>query len=151
MACAAGVAACVAPAEPMGEHITLPMPVGGLTLHDSFSVAVWGVALTHVQVKMLHERTKDAPPQTIEGLRSVCNGTYQDAGDGWHLVFNEMADIWGTQHSSENDVAEIPLDHSMGEEPSEKLAIEITAVADGGLLELMWGKHQWTTTFEIVD
>ena len=73
------------------------------------------------------------------------------SADGWRAVFNEQADIWGTQHDAEFDVAEIALDYSTKDEPAENFTIELKEEGDGGLLRLAWGPHQWTASFKLAE
>ena len=49
--------------------------------------------------------------------------------DGWTLVFNGDADIWGSQRNAGVDAVEVPLEHSTPDEPTEKLTIEFLEVA----------------------
>ena len=79
--------------------------------------------------------------------------------DGWSLVFNSEGDIWGTQRDSAADAAEVPLDHSRADEPTEKLIVEFLEVEPGAkalpkdaagekVLLIAWGDHQFLATFE---
>lgn len=71
------------------------------------------------------------------------------AGEEWHLVFNEYADVWGTQHFPEGDVAEVPLTHAALDEPTEQFTVELTEADGGGVLHLKWGHHEWTAAFTV--
>ncbi len=69
--------------------------------------------------------------------------------DGWALVFNGDADIWGSQRDPESDAVAAPLEHSLADEPTEKLTIEVLGVAPGaGLLRIAWGEHQFLAAFQ---
>ena len=68
--------------------------------------------------------------------------------DGWRLVFNSEGDIWGTQRDSAADAAEVPLEHSRADEPTEKLTVEFLEVAPGAVLRIAWGGHQFLAAFE---
>lgn len=72
-------------------------------------------------------------------------------GDGWHLVFNEEPDIWGTQHRAEADVAEVPLTHNTLEEPQEHFLIELTEVdPQHATMRIAFGEHEWTADWELL-
>lgn len=68
--------------------------------------------------------------------------------DGWSLVFNSDGDIWGTQRSAAADAAEVPLEHSPTDEPTEKLTVELLEVAPAAVLRIAWGDHQFLAAFE---
>ncbi len=73
-------------------------------------------------------------------------------GSGWHLVFNNEPDAWGSQHNPKFDVAEIELTHSQGPEASRPfgVALEPTA-ADRGRLVILWGPHEWSADFVVAS
>ncbi|MDE2923057.1 MAG: DUF2911 domain-containing protein [Acidobacteriota bacterium] len=68
--------------------------------------------------------------------------------DGWSLVFNGEADIWGSQRDATADAVEVPLEHSTADEPTEKLTIEFLEVEPGAVLRIAWGDHQFLAAFE---
>ena len=68
--------------------------------------------------------------------------------DGWSLVFNGEADIWGSQRNPAADAVEVPLEHSSADEPAEKLTIEFLDVEPGAVLRIAWGDHQFMAAFE---
>ena len=73
------------------------------------------------------------------------------ASDGWKLVFNEHVDIWGTQHESEMDVAEIPLEYTASETVQDTFKVELVEEGENaGTLKITWGPHVWTAKFTIV-
>lgn len=69
-------------------------------------------------------------------------------GDGWHLVFNEQPDVWGTRYNPEADVAEIPLKLAKAETTSDVFQIKLKDEGDGGLLRLTWGDTEWRANFQ---
>lgn len=72
--------------------------------------------------------------------------------DGWALVFNDKADVWGTQHRPAADAAEVPLAYSTPDEPSKKLQINFSKNDDiSGTLTLTWGPHHWTAPFTVSE
>lgn len=68
--------------------------------------------------------------------------------DGWSLVFNGEADIWGSQRNPAADAVEVPLEYSTADEPTEKLTIEFLDVEPGAVLRIAWGDHQFLAAFE---
>ncbi len=70
-------------------------------------------------------------------------------GDSWRLVFNEEADVWGTQHDPSKDVAEIPLTLSRLAEEEKRLLIELDQQGDIGVLRLAWGPNEWIANFKL--
>ncbi len=70
-------------------------------------------------------------------------------GNGWRLVFNEEADVWGTQHDPSRDVAEIPLTLSRLAEEEKRFLIELDQQGDIGVLRLAWGPNEWIANFKL--
>ena len=68
--------------------------------------------------------------------------------DGWSLVFNGEADIWGSQREAAADAVEVPLEHSRADEPTEKLTIEFLELEPGAVLRIAWGDHQFLAAFK---
>ena len=68
--------------------------------------------------------------------------------DGWSLVFNGEADIWGSQRNAGADAVEVPLEHSSADEPAEKLTIEFLEIEPGTVLRIAWGGHQFLAALE---
>ena len=85
--------------------------------------------------------------QGAAGTKSAAGGWI---GSGWHLVFNNEPDAWGSQHDPKFDVAEIELTHSQDHDASRPfgVALEPTA-ADRGRLLILWGPHEWTADFVV--
>jgi hypothetical protein len=73
------------------------------------------------------------------------------ANDGnWSLVFNEQADIWGSQREPSADVFEVRLTHSPA--PVESAQVELAleqAGETGGILRVTWGPHRWEAPFTV--
>lgn len=67
--------------------------------------------------------------------------------DGWHLVFNEMPDVWGTMHDPAKDVAEVPLEVEELAEAADELEIEILEAEEGGVLRIAWGTQAYSARF----
>lgn len=70
------------------------------------------------------------------------------SADGWSLVFNGEADIWGSQRDATADAVEVPLEHSRADQPTDKLTIEFLEVEPGAVLRIAWGDHQFLAAFE---
>ena len=68
--------------------------------------------------------------------------------EGWSLVFNGEADIWGSQRNPAADAVEVPLQHSTADEPTEKLTIEFLEIEPGAVLRIAWGDHQFLAAFK---
>ena len=68
--------------------------------------------------------------------------------EGWSLVFNGEADIWGSQRDPAADAVEVALEHSATDQPTEKLTIEFLDVEPGAVLRIAWGDHQFLAAFE---
>jgi hypothetical protein len=81
-------------------------------------------------------------------------GTYglwlKRVGAGWHLVFNNEPDVWGSQHDPKLDGAEIEVSHSEGHAGSRPFAIGLMPTGpDRGRLVVLWGPHEWTADFVV--
>ncbi len=71
------------------------------------------------------------------------------ADTGWHLVFNEYADVWGTQYFPEADVAEVPLTFAKTDASVEAYTVKLAEAGEGGTLEITWGEYRWTAEFTV--
>ncbi len=69
--------------------------------------------------------------------------------DGWNLVFNREADVWGTQRDPAMDIAETTLTHQTVETSAPQLKPSLTVSDSAGLLELHWGNHRWSAEFTL--
>jgi hypothetical protein len=69
---------------------------------------------------------------------------------GWELAFNEKADVWGTQHDPGADVGAVPLRHTTDGAPVPAFEAALDGAANLGELELRWGTHRWSVSFEAV-
>jgi hypothetical protein len=68
--------------------------------------------------------------------------------DEWRLVFNDEADVWGTQRDSARDRVEVPLEHEVVADEAKELTVVLTGQGgDGGVLEVRWGTHRWRASF----
>ena len=82
------------------------------------------------------------------GLYSVWLRAPSEGGSEWRLVFNDEADVWGTQRDPARDRLEVPLVHEAAADEAKELTVALTAEGDhGGMLELRWGTHRWRAAF----
>ena len=94
------------------------------------------------------------PDATVKTENAAPNypGVYslwlKKTGDGWNLVFNEEADIWGTMHNAEADAVEISLVAGKLDEPASTFKVELEKTDTGGQLRFLWGDTVWTADFE---
>ena len=79
-------------------------------------------------------------------LRAPAAGSEQ-----WSLIWNDEADVWGTQRDPARDRVEVPVEHeATGDEVKElTVAIETAASGDAGTLVLRWGPHRWRAPFTV--
>lgn len=91
-----------------------------------------------------HNQTRDYP-----GVYSVW---LKSAAGEWRLVFNNLADAWGTQHDPTQDVVEVPLQAAKAAQPAPVLTVKLEPSENGGgLLKIAWGDREWTAPFQIVS
>ncbi len=72
-------------------------------------------------------------------------------GDGWKLVFNHLADVWGTMHMADHDAGETPLTFRMLAEPAATTEGSLEATDGGGRLVIRWGSMEWSTPFQLAE
>lgn len=70
--------------------------------------------------------------------------------DGWNLVFNNKADVWGTRHQPGADLGEVALELGESDPPTKTLVAALQERDGGGILSISWGDHRWSAPFEIV-
>ena len=72
----------------------------------------------------------------------------QKEADGWLLLFNDKADVWGHQYDPETDSAAVPVEFRSDASPeAESFTVELTETDGGGSLRIAWGPYVWTTDF----
>ena len=134
-------------------HYTAPRPEGGdlgrlEALGEGEVVrfeTVRAIKLT-TEALLRFGETRIEKGNVSEGYPGVYSLWLQRSADGWQLLFNGEADIWGTQRQAETDVATAPLEHSESD-AEEGLRLELVEAADGGELRIAWGRHRWSATF----
>ena len=72
-------------------------------------------------------------------------------GDGWKLVFNHLADVWGTMHMAEHDAGETPLAFRTLDEPAEQTEGVLEMDGAAGMLTIRWGTMEWSAPFQIAE
>lgn len=82
-----------------------------------------------------------------ENYSGVYSLWLKKVGDGWHLIFNEKPDIWGTMYDSSRDIGEVALNYVKLGEQTEILEYELSAEGDTGTLRIAWGENVWSTNF----
>lgn len=70
-------------------------------------------------------------------------------GDGWQLVFNHLADVWGTMHMPEHDAGKTPLTFRTLDEAVEYAEGTLELDGEGGLLTIRWGTMEWSAPFRV--
>jgi hypothetical protein len=101
-------------------------------------------------VDLLFGETRIRRENVAPGYQGVYSLWLARAGDGWELLFNEQADVWGTQHDPVADVARVPLRHEELDGISLAFSVELAPPTEEGgpaLLVLRWGQHRWTAPF----
>jgi len=90
------------------------------------------------------------------GDKTIKAGRYslwaKKTADGWNLVFNNDADVWGTNHKASSDIGEIPLTMSKPASPAQLLTIELKAdssTPNGVNYRLSWGDQEATAKFTL--
>jgi len=83
------------------------------------------------------------------GLYSFWLRAPAEGSASWSLVFNDEADVWGTQRDPARDRVEVPVEHDQAGVEAKELAVAIEAAASGdaGVLEVRWGTHRWRAAF----
>lgn len=87
------------------------------------------------------------------GDASLAKGSYSAwikhvEGDSWSLILNSEVGIWGAPGASrDNDVLEVPLTYSVGEESVERLTVELKDSDGMGKLSVAWGTHRLMSSF----
>ena len=72
-------------------------------------------------------------------------------GDGWKLVFNHLADVWGTMHMAEHDAGETPLTVRVLDEEAEETEGVVEVDGRTGSLTIRWGNMEWSAPFQIAN
>jgi DUF2911 family protein len=68
---------------------------------------------------------------------------------GAKLIVNKQTGQWGTKYDESQDLARIDMQKSDAAEEANQFTIEIEGKADGGVLNLMWEKTQYSVPFTV--
>jgi hypothetical protein len=60
------------------------------------------------------------------------------------LIINEQTNIWGTDYDESFDLARVPLEMEMLDEPLERFTIAIQPTTQGGVLQLGWDRTRFS-------
>jgi Protein of unknown function (DUF2911) len=60
------------------------------------------------------------------------------AQNGWTIMFNKDADIWGTEYNPDHDALRVPMSAERLPVPVELLTIDVLPTGDGGAIEISW-------------
>lgn len=75
----------------------------------------------------------------------------ENEGGQWYLIFNEYADVWGTQYDPTGDVAKVPLELSKSEEELRELTPKLVGDGDAYRLEIGWGTVRLSAPFTVAS
>ena len=99
-------------------------------------------------VDLLFGETRIKQGNMAENYPGVYSLWLKRVGDGWHLVFNEQPDIWGTRYDPSADIAEIALTSSKSEESTDVVVVKLEETGDNaGRIRMAWGQQVWTADF----
>ncbi|TWI95592.1 Protein of unknown function (DUF2911) [Mucilaginibacter frigoritolerans] len=71
--------------------------------------------------------------------------------NGWTLIFNKQANIWGTEHNADYDFLKVPMLIQALNEPVELLTFTIDAADNnGGVISVSWDKLKASVSFTTV-
>jgi hypothetical protein len=71
------------------------------------------------------------------------------AKDGWTLMINSQADIWGTEYHADKDVLRVPMTVGQLDHNVEMLTIQVVPGAGGGTIEVSWEKTKAVVGFRL--
>jgi hypothetical protein len=86
-----------------------------------------------------------------EGFAGTYSLWIRRVSDGWHLIFNNEADVWGTQRDPSRDFEEISLTYEANDDPAEEMKILVTEADGLGVLSILWGDHRWSADFVVIE
>lgn len=67
--------------------------------------------------------------------------------NGWTMMFNKEANIWGTDYNPEFDILRIPMKVEPLKEPVELMTIDVVTTGKGGLINVIWEKLKASVSF----
>lgn len=69
--------------------------------------------------------------------------------NGWTIMFNKQANIWGTEYKAENDILRVQMSVETLPKPVELLTINVVPVDKGGRIEVSWENLKASVPFSI--
>lgn len=67
--------------------------------------------------------------------------------DGWTIMFNKEANIWGTDYNPAHDILRVPMQVEHVGDPVELMTIEVVPTATGGAINVIWEKIKASAHF----
>lgn len=58
--------------------------------------------------------------------------------NGWTIMFNKDANIWGTEYNPDHDALRVPMSTERLPAPVELLTIDVLPAGDGGVIDISW-------------
>jgi hypothetical protein len=117
---------------------------------------VWGTLVPNGKVWRMgaDEATLLTTKMPIQmGDKTIPAGTYSlfllPGEDGAKLIVNKQTGQWGTRYDESQDLARIDLKKSATDEDVDQFTIEIAEQKDGGALNIMWEKTQYSAPFTV--
>src|SRR5262245_45918927 len=118
-------------------------PVGGVVLLTEAPVP-----RLRTEVPLRFGKTPIVTGNQVVGFPGSYGLWLKRVANGWHLVFNQEPDAWGSQHDPKFDAAEIDLTHSEGHAAARPFALNVIPQGSGqGQLQIIWGPHEWVAPF----
>jgi hypothetical protein len=71
--------------------------------------------------------------------------------NGWTIMFNKEANIWGTDYNSEHDILRVPMQTEQLGEPVELMTIEVVPTSIGGAINVIWAGIKASAHFTTVN
>lgn len=127
------------------DFAQLADPQPGMILQQTQSTA----AKLKTSVNLVFGETVINTENVAKNYPGVYSLWLKKTDSGWSLIFNEKADVWGTQHDPKADVAEVPLTYAKLDEPSKALKFELVKEGGGGMLHITFGPHRWSAPFTV--
>jgi len=93
-----------------------------------------------------------APENVAPDYPGVYSLWLKKSSEGWLLLFNNKADVWGSQYDADADAAAVPLEFSSDNaEEAETLTVSLEEAEGGGSLRIAWGPYAWETRFSVAE
>ena len=106
-------------------------------------------AKLRTEVDLLFGDLRVPAGNVADGFAGIYGLWLKRADDGWRLLLNDEADVWGTQRDPGADAGEIPLTHETLSDVAEEMVVELEETEEGGVLVFRWGAHHWSAPFRV--